>query len=237
MELREFFDEIKKKKDDIKTDADLAEHLGASSVNVAQWRNKTASARILYNIFERFERAIREKTKKNQRSKLIHPIVEFLPITKVPANDKKENWLLFETKGSDRDTPFLVGLKARLVKTTSGVYVFFNSSGLPLYVGQVGRSGTAGKQTNNLWNEMTDAFNRQGLNRNIYGDPVNLDEEFRTVRDRGRKVAPRRIKSRLCDVASSFSAYEIAPGMAGTVEALLVRVAANMLFNDRMENF
>lgn len=236
MELRGFFDEIKKKKADIKTDADLAKYLGASPVNIVQWR-KTASAKILYNIFERFELATREKTKKELRSELIHPIVEFFPIAKVPANEKEEKSLLFETKRNGRDTPFLAGLKAKLRETSSGVYVFFNSSGLPLYVGQVGRPGKASQHTNNLWNEMTDAFNRQGLNRNIYGDPVNLDEEFRTVRERGRKVAPHKIKRRLCDVAFSFSAYEIAPGMAGTVEALLVRVAANMLFNNRMENF
>ena len=219
----------------LKTDTELANYLGASSVNIAQWR-KGISATILVNILDKFEHATAERATERHQSDLIHPIVEFFSIAKTPASEKEEKWLLFEPKGNGR-VPFLDGLKNKLKETTSGVYVFFNSSGLPLYVGQVGRSGQKSKQTNNLWNEMTDAFNRQNLTRKIYGDPVNLDEEFRTVRQRGKKVAPRKIPRRLRDVACSFSAYSIVPGMAGTVEALLVRTAANMLFNDRMENF
>ena len=233
--LNKAFEKVKQTRD-LKTDTELANYLGASPVNVAHWRKTGMSPTILVNVLEKFERATVGRANERYKSELIHPIVEFLPIARTPANEKMEKWLLFRIEKDGTRIPFLEGLKKRLEVTDSGAYIFYNSSGIPLYVGQVGRTVKTSKKTNNLWNELTDAFNRQGLTRVIYGDPVNYDEEFRTVRERGPKVMPTKKKRRLCEVATSFSAYEVAPGMAGTIEALLIRVTANMLFNDRMES-
>ena len=187
------------------------------------------------NLFDKFEVAAEERAKGVLRNKLIRPIVELFPIEKVKA---KEDWSIFAVQDTDGNAiTQTLGLKKYLQDTKSGVYVFFNSSGAPLYVGQVGKSGRDGKQTNDLWNEVNQAFNRPGISRTIYRYRANLDEKFRPMWEQGPKVVPDKSKKNLCDVASSFSAYEIATGMAGPIEAVLIRGMANILLNNRLENF
>ena len=221
--------ELKKRKG-FDTDADLARWLDVKQPNITNWRSKPTSATVLTNILKKVEGATRAETKKSQKSDLVRAIVEFHPIFKTQT---KEDLLLFATSRGDEQIPFSVGLKKRLESTHSGVYVFYDSSGMPLYIGQVGRSGA---KANNLWRQMNVSFNRQGITRGQYGYAIDFNEQFRTVSDKGSKVSPARIKRRLFEIACSFSAYEITPGMSGTIEALLLRVTGNVLLNDRLEN-
>lgn len=227
-DLDKVLDELKKHRK-LDTDADLARWLGVKQPNISYWRNNSTSATVL-TILKRVEEATRAETKKNQRSTLIHAIVEFHPIFKTEG---KDGWLPFATSRDGEQIPFLAGLKKRLEDTRSGIYVFYDSSGTPLYIGQVGRFGS---KTNNLWNQMKLSFNRPGISRDQYGHSINLNEEFITVTDKGPKVSPSRSSRNLFEIACSFSAYQITPGMAGTIEALLLRVMGNMLLNNRMEN-
>ena len=218
-----------KERTDCDSDADLSRWLGVNQPSINNWRNKPISTRVLTNILKKIEDATRVQTEKSQSSGLIHAIVEFHPIEKSRA---KEGWLLFATSQNGERIPLLEGLKERLENTSSGVYVFYDSSGVPLYIGQAGRAGA-----NNLWKQMNKSFNRQDINRGQYAHRINFNEEFRTVTDRGPKVSPDKIKHRLWEISASFSAYGIKAGMAGTIEALLLRVTGRILLNNRLENF
>ena len=153
-DMNKVLDELKKR-NNCDTEADLSRYLGIKQPSITNWRNKPISTTVLTNILKKVESATRAQTEKSQKSGLIHAIVEFHPISKAQA---KEDWQLFATSREGGRIPFLAGLKERLEKTSSGIYVFYDSSGGPLYIGQVGRSGA---KTNNLWKQMNTSFNRQ----------------------------------------------------------------------------
>ena len=229
-DMNKVLDELKKRQG-CNNDADLARWLGVKSPSISNWRSKPVSTTVLTNILRKVEDATQAQTRKSQKSGLIHAIVEFHPIRKVQANG---GWLLFATRRDGEQIPFLTGLKERLEKTSSGIYVFHDSSGIPLYIGQVGRSGA---KTNNLWKQLHTSFNRQDISRGQYADRTDVNEKFRTVTDKGPKVSPDKVKCSLLQIAFSFSTYEVTAGMAGPIEALLLRVTGRVLLNNRLENF
>ena len=56
------------------------------------------------------------------------------------------------------------------------------------------------------------------------------------MKERGPLVKPEKAERRLCDVAKYF-AYGTTPAATHGMEAFLVRVMANMLWNEDLPNF
>ena len=59
--------------------------------------------------------------------------------------------------------------------------------------------------------------------------------QYRTTDEKNRQIIDQQVP--LWDIATYFSAYEVADEMIEDVEALLVRSFANNLLNKRMERF
>ncbi len=83
---------------------------------------------------------------------------------------------------------------------------------------------------------MKSAFNRdRGRNELFRAKHPVTNREFVSATDRPRKIE--QVSVPLADLAAYFSAYEIAPGMIDSIEAVLIRAFANDLLNVRMETF
>jgi hypothetical protein len=204
------------------TDSVLAKEIGVTQPNLALWRNKDVTPRQVVNLLER----VKKRAVADTMAQTVRPIVEFFQID--PAESKQgAKWELFSiSDGNGRDHPFLAGLKARL-DSLHGIYVFHDSRGRAIYAGKAQRLS--------LWTEMNNAYNRdrgevQSIKR--VNHPANriafkgLDEQKRQIKR--QTVA-------LHDIAHYMSAYEVAEGLIGKFEALIVRTFANDLLNVRME--
>ncbi|MFM5161130.1 hypothetical protein ACEUAT_19540, partial [Aeromonas veronii] len=115
-----------------------------------------------------------------------------------------------------------------VLKSTNGVYVFYDSRGTPLYVGKA--------KDQCLWDEMKSAFNRDRKTQKIRTvlHPEN-GSGFSPAYDSPRKIEWKHLQ--LCQLATYFSAYEAHTDMINRVEALLIRAFANSIMNARMETF
>ncbi len=147
---------------------------------------------------------------------MIRIVIEFFRLEKVRSKgDKKEE--LFPT-GESAPT-FNEGLKTAL-ENASGVYIFFDSRGQPVYVGQARR---------NLWTESKSAFNRDlGENQSR---KVNLVKHppRSAYQEKERRIRP--TVTKIHDMAAYFSAYEVEEEHIDDIEALLVRVCTNITLN------
>jgi hypothetical protein len=167
--------------------------------------------------------AKKQSTKSAHNSSIL-PIVEYYPIE--PEESKQgSRWELFnaELSGNRRQE----GLKKILLKS-HGIYVFYDSQGVALYVGKA--------KEQNLWDEMKSAFNRDRQTQKIrvVKHPYT-GTGFRPAYESHRKIEWRHVQ--LADLAMYFSAYKVDEGMINNIEALLVRVFANVILNSRMEKF
>ena len=202
------------------TDQQLANHLGATQGMVSQWRD---NPKITPNQIANIVAKAREQVRQN----LLTPIVEFFPLDPVDSRGGA-NYELFSTvreNSSGAPHPFYEGLQQDL-KRSQGLYVFYDSRGRALYVGQTKRS--------TLWSEMKSAFNRADLTQDVYRvqHPQSRKEFVRAA----EKLHPlRRRLVQLPELAAYFSAYEVAPDLVDHLEALLVRAFANDLLNVKME--
>ena len=110
----------------------------------------------------------------------------------------------------------------------SGLYVFYDSRGKALYVGQT--------QKQNIWKEMNLAFNRdRSAQVLMLVKHPERNVEFMPANSKVRQPADTIL--RLYDLAAYFSAYEVIPEMVDNLEALLVRAFPNDLLNYKMEKF
>ena len=88
-----------------------------------------------------------------------------------------------------------------------------------------------------MWKEIKLAFNRER------GDVQNIrrvrhperNKIYRTSDEKARQIVDQVVP--IHELAAYFSAYEVADGLIGEVEAMLVRSFANDLLNVRMERF
>ena len=153
------------------------------------------------------------------------PIVEFFALDNTESK-KGANWEIFDPA----DSSYLSGLKDRLA-ASCGVYIFSDSRGQAIYAGKTERV-----KTQKLWAEISNAFNRDRDIQRIkrVGHPKR-NVEFKAGEEKQRQIYDRPV--RLHELASYLSAYEVANGMIGKVEALLVRGFANDLLNVKMEYF
>src|SRR5271165_4330758 len=137
-----------KKKFRVKTNRDLAAHLGVTEVSIQNWKNRrSVSTRQFAGLVFKAATA----ATKNFQMTAIRPLVEFFKIRPTVSPQGAKYKLLDVNDGAGKPHPYRSGLKHEL-DSYHGVYVFFDSRGQAIYAGK------AKRQT--LWKEMTAAFNR-----------------------------------------------------------------------------
>ena len=120
----------------------------------------------------------------------------------------------------DEAPKYNIGVREEL-RNHTGIYVFFNSQGEPVYVG---------KATKPLWGESKTTFNRdlgESPARKLSRPHHPLGKEYSPVME--RRISP--IQFKIHDVARFYSAYEVDDEMISDMEAILVRVCTNSVVN------
>ena len=215
-----------KRKFRVSTDQALADRIGLTVPGIQLWKNREKiTSRQLAALVHKAAGA----GASNLQASAIRPVVEFFPVTK-DTSVSGTNCVLFNLKGAKdgRRNQYLEGLRGEL-ESHSGVYIFFDSRGQAIYAGK------ARKQS--LWKEMNLAFNRprgavQKIKRVTH---PKRNQPYRTSNEKARQIVEHVVP--LHELAYYFSAYEVADGMIGEVEAMLLRSFANDLLNTRMERF
>lgn len=205
------------------TDRAVAARLGMTVQSLSNWEaREVVSANQMASLLLKVEAATAERT----QSSALRPIVEFFAL--VPAQvGSGNNLCIFQTKADGGEHPYLSGLRKEL-EAHHGIYIFHDSRGRALYAGKA--------RSQSLWKEINLVFNRDRQLQNIRR--VNHPErrqDFRTSDELRRQI--RTVNVRLHELAAYISAYEVADGMIGNLESLLIRAFANDLLNKRMENF
>lgn len=205
------------------TERRIADHLSMTVQSLSSWRKRASlSARQVVSLMERIDRNGRKQAERGA----IAPIVEFFEIDH-NYSDRSERCQILNVKDEDQEHPYKAGVKRELSEK-HGIYIFHDSRGRALYVGQA--------KTQSLWNEMNSAFNRtrqiQKIRKTSHPE---RKQDFRTYDEVRRQIGDKSVL--LHQLAYYFSAYDISSGMISGLEALLVRGFANDLLNKKMENF
>ncbi|MEG3162856.1 hypothetical protein U1763_20330 [Sphingomonas sp. LB2R24] len=205
------------------TDRAVAARLGMTVQSLSNWQARDdVSADQLAGMLFKVEAAAAER----MQSSALRPIVEFFELSPAQVGSG-QNFCIFQAKMDGVEHPYLSGLKAEL-EARHGIYIFHDSRGRALYAGKA--------RSQSLWKEINLVFNRDRQLQNIRR--VNHPErrqDFRTSDELRRQI--RTVTVRLHELAAYVSAYEVADGMIGDLESLLIRAFANDLLNKRMENF
>ncbi len=224
MKGKEVISELKKKFR-VSTDKALGEALGLSIPAIQLWKNRPqCTLRQIAGLVHSASKAGAVRFRKN----IVRPLVEFFEIDLCESRHGAK-WELFADRDEDgEEHPYYQGLKTEL-SATKGVYVFFDSRGQAIYAGKA--------RQQSLWDEMTSALNRdrkavQTIKRVRH---PSRKLPYRTTDEKDRQIVDQRVP--LWELASYFSAYEVADEMIEDVEALLVRSFANNLLNKRMKRF
>ncbi len=214
-----------KKKFRAQTDSELAAKIGMTVPGLQIWKNRARiTERQLGELVYKANRA----GASNLQVSAIRPLVEFFPIQRTDSR-QGARFELFSTKTSNGGShDYFHGLRKELDEHC-GVYIFFDSRGQAIYTGK------ARKQT--LWREMNGAFNRdrravQKIKRVRH---PKRNQMYQSSNEKARQITDQVVP--LHEIAAYFSAYEVADGMIGELEAMLVRSFANDLLNKRMERF
>jgi DNA-binding transcriptional regulator YdaS (Cro superfamily) len=217
MKPSEFFDAIQTKFPEATTDNLLAKLLGLTPGRISQLRkSKRITPKQIASIIKR--------TRETALSCAIRPIVELYPIERIKSKQNSK-WEILPTKKDTYPRNYQI---RRVLEDSSGVYFFYNSEGEVLYTGKTE------KQT--LWKELNLCFNRERESHTAFMvDHPTIGNSFKPAWEKLRQPVKRIIYFH--DVASFFSAYEVAPKMIGYLEALIVRAICNDLSNVKMEKF
>ena len=205
-----------KTKLNIKTDRELTEAIGITQQTLIRWKNngEKLDARQVASLVKK---AIR-RGEGDARKYSIKPIVEYYSIE---ATKARANWEILNITGKRQKK-----IRDHLTKA-HGIYVFYNSQCNAIYVGKA--------KERNLWGEMKSAFNRAR-------DPQILwcvrhpstGVDFFPACQQPRRI--RKMNVYLHNIAHYFSAYSVEKDLIDNAEALLIRVFANDLTNEQMEN-
>lgn len=199
---------------------ELAPFLGLSEAKLRNWETSTESLTARQLAF--LVAQAHTTAQKDVHDFALKPIVECFPIT--PARLPNGDYEVFE-KG-EKGGRYLNGLYQHLNAAKSGLYIFYDSRGRALYVGQTKRQ--------NIWKEMNLAFNRDRKDQiiTLVRHP-SRDVEFRRADEQDRQ--PRAKSERLHNLAAYFSAHEVIPNMVDKLEALLIRTFLNDITNVKMQ--
>lgn len=220
MHPSDLFNEFKKR-ELASTDLEIARLIGLTRSRVSQMRAGTSnlSARQVATFLQKAEARGRSKA----FSQPIWPIVEMYPIERITSRRDCQWELLPTGKTHSRNRSIREHLE-----NEQGVYILYDSLGCAIYAGKTERQ--------NIWKEMTNAFNRERSNHQAFlvAHPMN-GSGFSPAWE-----IPRHPKKRvvyLYDTAHYFSAYAAEPELIPALEALLVRAFCNSLSNKKMERF
>ncbi|HUL31139.1 MAG TPA: hypothetical protein VLZ03_11865 [Thermodesulfobacteriota bacterium] len=204
----------------IKSDANLAKHLGLSSGRMSQLRsaNELTSKQVLALLAKAESAAVKAKMES-----AVLPIIEYYPIKREPTKQDAK-WDILPTDDNHVRNSSI----RRVLEAAKGIYVLYDSQGVALYVGKT--------EKQNIWKEMNDAFNRERSNHQAYfvQHPSN-GNRFEPAHEKLRQPVKQIVY--LCDTAHYFSAYKVPNPLVPKIEALLVRAFCNSLSNKKMEKF
>ena len=220
MHPSELFDELKQR-NDLGSDTELANLIGLTSARISQMRSRdnNLSARQLATYIQKAE----DRGRRLALVDPIRPIVEMYPINAVSSKQDAKWELLPTSKANPRNRAI-----RELLEGTKGLYVLYDSQACAIYAGKT--------EKQNIWKEMTSAFNRERSNHQAFfvAHPANgstFSPAWETPRQPQKRVVY------LYDTAHYFSAYEVAPALIPKLEALVVRAFCNSLSNKNMERF
>lgn len=209
---------VLKKKLKLSTERELAEVIGKNQNTLTYWRRNRINLNA--NQIAMIVKKAIDGGKAEARKYSIKPIVEYYPINRTKSRQ--------EAKWEILNTSLQRGQKIRSILCKEhGVYLFYNSQCNAIYVG-------IAKKTN-LWNEMISAFNRSRDPQVVW--QVNhpaTGNNFEPAYKKQRRIIKKKVY--LHDIAFYFSAYSIEKDLIENAEALLIRVFANNLTNEKMEN-
>ena len=204
------------------TDAAMARWLGISKSQFSKFQGQP-TAKQLARLFLKLE----AETITRAHQSAIKPIVEFFEIQK-DVSPRETKYEVFGTRCEDGSEHLYRGELREQLKAHSGIYVFYDSRGSALYVGQAKRQ--------HLWQEMNAAFNRDRaiqLIRRVRHPSRN--QHFATSEEKNRQIVSSQFQ--LHELAYYFSAYSVPAGLVDDFEAVLIRSFANDLLNVKMETF
>ena len=206
------------------SDRDLGEYLGFKPAAMTHWQKQTTSLTALQiaNVISQAQITAKRHVHENA----VQPIIEFFPIQPVEVGRLKKRLEVFVTKNSTKK--HLTGLHKTLSTAKSGIYIFYDTRGRALYVGQTKKQ--------NLWKELNLAFNRDRSAQvvTLVNHPTS-DVEFKSAHEKVRQPTDKTLK--LHNLARYFSAFNIVPEMVDDFEAFLIRAFPNDLLNFKMEKF
>jgi hypothetical protein len=155
----------------------------------------------------------------------ITTIVEYFPVFCEDSRSGFKKEVFTTVDENEEEHPYYAGLKAEL-KSSIGIYIFYDSRGQALYVGQ---------STCNLWDEIKNAYNRDRDVQQIclVDHPLERRYEFNTERSSNRRIKNRIVP--LHDLACYFSAYKVKESLINDLEAMLIRGFINSLLNKHVE--
>jgi hypothetical protein len=153
----------------------------------------------------------------------IRPSVEMYRI-EVVSSKQDAKWELLPTGKGDMRNQAL----RKHLESIRGVYFFFDSQGRAIYAGKT--------EKQNIWKEMTHAFNRERSNHQaFFVTHPTTGQSFAPAWEKPRQ--PRKQQVYLHDTAYYFSAYEVTGSLIPKLEAFIVRAFCNTLSNKKMETF
>ena len=153
----------------------------------------------------------------------IKPLVEFFQIEHAESK-RGASWEIFPTiKNGDSRYDQI----RKKLESTQGIYFFYDSAGKVIYAGKT--------ETQGLWLEMKNAFNRERASQNVYLAAQPGRGVFYPANE--KPVQIKRTNVYLHDLAFYFSAYEVNPFLIHNLEAFVVRTIPNDITNTRMEKF
>jgi hypothetical protein len=220
MHPSELFDELKQR-NFLGSDADLAKLIGLTSARISQMRSRNINLSV-----RQLASYIKKAEDRGRRLALvdpIRPVVEMYPINAV-SSKQVAKWELLPTGKANPKNQAI----RKLLESSQGLYLLYDSQGRAIYAGKT--------EKQNIWKEMTSAFNRERSNHQAFfvAHPTNgstFSPAWETPRHPQKKVVY------LYDTAHYFSAYEVVPELIPKLEALVVRAFCNSLSNKKMERF
>jgi hypothetical protein len=216
----ELFDELKYRHE-LKSDSEVARFIGLTPARVSQMRIRKGklSARQIASYLEKAHAHGHREAMEFP----IAPIVEMYPVEAVLSKQEKKWEPLPTGKSNSRNREI-----RKYLEGAAGIYALFDSLGCPIYVGKTERQ--------NLWKEMTSAFNRERSNHQTFiVQHPKTGGSFAPAWESPRQPVKR--IAFLYNTAYFFSAYEVSPALIPKLEALLVRIFCNTLSNKKMEKF
>lgn len=219
MHPTELFDELKKQYE-LSSDSELADLVGLTPSRISQIRK--GESNLTVRQLASYMRKAEERGRKQAFSSAIRPIVEMYPIEVVSSKQDKK-WELLST---GKDNPIQQALRKHL-EESKGIYVFYDSQGCAIYAGKTERQ--------NLWKEMTSAYNRERSNHQVLFVDHPTTGTFKPAWEAPRQPKKRAVQ--LFRTASYFSAFEVSPELIPNLEAFIIRSFCNSLSNKKMERF